>query len=200
MDLSLGRVQLIRHDSVLTFRRIPMKLNLGIVFLSASLAFAAQARATTLPDACGNDSVKFDVKTETSKTPPAPPTDGKAQIVLIENENQMIGPFMYATVRFGVDGAWVGANYNNSYFTVTLDPGVHHLCASWQSALGMLDKNVDVASFTAEPGKVYYFAAEVKSTLDGNNNVTCDFGFSQLDDDAGKYRVKAWKFATWKSK
>jgi hypothetical protein len=64
----------------------------------------------------------------------------------------------------------------------------------------MLDKNVDVASFTAEPGKVYYFAAEVKSTLDGDNNVTCDFGFSQLDDDAGNYRVKAWKLATWKSK
>lgn len=177
-----------------------MNPRLVVLLLCASLASAVQARATILPDACGDDKVKFDVKTENSKTAPASPADGRAQIVFIENENHMIGPFMYATVRFGLDGAWAGANNNNSYFTVTVNPGVHHLCASWQSALGMLDKNVDVASFTAEPGKVYYFAAEVKSTLDGNNNVTCDFGFSQLDDDAGKYRVKAWKFATWKSK
>ena len=26
-----------------------------------------------------------------------------------------------------------------------------------------------------------------------------DFGLSQLDEDAGKFRVKAWKLATWKT-
>jgi len=66
----------------------------------------------------------------------------------------MLGPFMYATVRFGLDGAWAGANNNNSYFAAMVDPGVHHLCVSWQSALPMLKKSIDVASFTAEPGKV----------------------------------------------
>jgi hypothetical protein len=177
-----------------------MKPSLGILFLTASLAFAAQARATVLPDACGDDKVKFDVKTETSKTPPAPPTDGKAQIVFIENENHMVGPFMYATVRFGMDGAWVGANNNNSYFTLDVAPGVHHLCASWQSALRRIEKNVDVASFTAEPGKVYYFAADVKVIPTGENTADITFGLLQLDEDKGKYRVKAWKLATWKSK
>ncbi len=174
-----------------------MKPCLGILFLTASLAFATQARATILPDACGDDKVKFDVKTEKSKTPPAPPTAGKAQIVFIENENHMIGPFMTATVRFGMDGAWAGANNNNSYFTLDVAPGVHHLCASWQSALGRIAKNVDVASLTAEPGKVYYFAADVKVTPTGDNNVNIDFSLSPLDDDKGKYRVKAWKLATW---
>ncbi|MGD0681508.1 MAG: hypothetical protein ABR990_05610 [Terracidiphilus sp.] len=177
-----------------------MKPSLGILFLTASLAFTAQARATVLPDACGDDKVKFDVKTETSKNPPAPPTDGKAQIVFIENENHMVGPFMYATVRFGMDGAWVGANNNNSYFTLDVTPGVHHLCASWQSALKRIEKNVDVASFTAEPGKVYYFAADVKVIPTGENTADITFGISQLDEDKGKYRVKAWKLATWKSK
>ena len=173
-----------------------MKPSLSALLFCASMVTAVQARATTLPDACGDDKIKFDVKTEKSKTAPLPPAAGKAQIVFIENENQMIGPFMYATVRFGLDGIWAGANNNNSYFTVTVDPGVHHLCASWQSTLRMLKKSIDVASFTAEPGKVYYFAANVKVIPTGDNSATYDFGLSQLDDDEGQYRVKAWKLAT----
>ncbi|MGA2167614.1 MAG: hypothetical protein ABSG62_05340 [Terracidiphilus sp.] len=173
-----------------------MKPSLNALFLCASLACAGQAWATILPDACGDDKVKFDVKTERSKTPPAAPAEGKAQIVFIENENQMIGPFMYATVRFGLDGAWAGANKDNSYFTLDVAPGVHHLCASWQSALHMLKKSIDVASFTAEPGKVYYFAAQVTVIPTGGNNANYTFGLSQLDEDEGKYRVKAWKLAT----
>ena len=173
-----------------------MKPRHFIFLLCASLLAAVQARATILPDACGDDKVKFDVSTKSSKQPPAAAPDGKAQIVLNENENHMIGPFMYATVRFGMDGAWAGANSNNSYFAVAVDPGVHHLCVSWQSALSMLKKSIDVASFTAEPGKVYYFAANVIVTPTGGNNVNLDFNLSPLDDDAGQYRVKAWKVAT----
>jgi hypothetical protein len=173
-----------------------MKPRLSAFFLCASLALAVQARATVLPDACGDDKIKFDVATKNHPPAPAPPADGKAQIVLIENENHMIGPFMTATVRFGMDGAWVGANNNNSYFVVPVEPGAHHLCVSWQSALPMLKKSIDVASFTAEPGKVYYFAATVKVTPTGDNNATYDFSLAPLDDDEGKYRVKAWKLAT----
>jgi hypothetical protein len=179
---------------------IAMNSRLAVLLLCAAFVFVAQARATILPDACGDDKVKFDVKTENNKTVPAPPADGKAQIVFIENENHMIGPFMSATIRFGMDGAWVGANNSNSYFTVTADPGVHHLCASWQSALGRVKKNIDVASFTAEPGKTYYFAATVKVIPTGENDANIEFSLSQLNDDEGKYRVKAWKLATSKPK
>ena len=49
------------------------------------MVIAVQARATTLPDACGDDKIKFDVKTEKSKTAPLPPAAGKAQIVFIDN-------------------------------------------------------------------------------------------------------------------
>jgi len=174
-----------------------MKPRLSVFLICIPLAFAVQARATILPDACGDDKVKFEVSTKSKQPPPAAPADGKAQIVFIENENHMLGPFMYATVRFGLDGAWAGANNNNSYFTVNVDPGVHHLCVSWQSALPMLKKSIDVASFTAEPGKVYYFAANVKVIPTGENSATYDFGLEQLDDDAGQYRLKAWKLASW---
>jgi hypothetical protein len=173
-----------------------MKPQFSALFLCLPLVFALQARATVLPDACGDDKMKFDVSEKGHQPPPAPPAAGKAQIVFVENENRMIGPFMTATVRFGMDGAWAGANNNNSYFAVDVTPGVHHLCVSWQSALPMLKKSVDVASFTAEPGKVYYFAANVKVIPAGDNNTTYDFNLAPLDDDAGQYRLKAWKLAT----
>ena len=173
-----------------------MKPNLSVFFLCAFLACAGQVWATTLPDSCGDDKVKFDVKTEKDQPVPAGPAEGKAQIFFIENENQMIGTFMYATVRFGMDGAWVGADYSTSYFALTVDPGVHHLCASWQSSLGSLKKNVDLTSFTAEPGQVYYFSAQV--TVASRDSVI--FGLSQLNEDEGKYRVKESKLSTSKPK
>ncbi|MGA7226277.1 MAG: hypothetical protein WA603_13510 [Candidatus Acidiferrales bacterium] len=131
-----------------------------------------------------------------SQAGPTGPAEGKAQIVFIENENQMMGLGMYATVRFGMDGAWVGANYGNSYFALTVDPGVHHLCASWQSSLKSLKKNVELTSFTAEPGHVYYFAAQV--TVASRDNAI--FGLSQLNEDEGKYRVEESKLSTSKPK
>jgi len=140
-----------------------MKLSLRAFFLCASLACAGQAWAATLPDSCGADNVKFDVKTEKHQAAPAGPAEGKAQIVFIENERQMIGAGMYATVRFGMDGAWVGANYGDSYFALTVDPGVHHLCASWQSSLRSLKKNVDLTSFTAEPSRARSTTSRPKS-------------------------------------
>jgi hypothetical protein len=173
-----------------------MKPSLGILFLSAFLAFAAQARATVLPDACGDDKVKFDVTTEMNQPAPAAPEAGKAQIVFIEDENHMIGPFMNVTVRFGMDGAWVGATNGSSYFALAVNPGVHHLCAGWQSTLGRERKNVHAVSMTAEPGKVYYFAANV--TVESESVIT--FGLSQLNEDEGKYRVKSLKLATSKPK
>ena len=50
---------------------------------SSFLCFASWARAVNLPESCGDDKVKFDVKTESNRPAPAPPTGGMAQIVLI---------------------------------------------------------------------------------------------------------------------
>ncbi|MGA3159625.1 MAG: hypothetical protein ABSC77_00295 [Terracidiphilus sp.] len=79
-----------------------------------------------------------------------------------------------------------------------------------------------MASITAEPGKVYYFAAQFTETRTGGGGYVAPtmgpnglhgggqvmgggainetFNLTQLDEDAGKYRLKAWKLATWKSK
>jgi hypothetical protein len=185
---------------------VAMKPGLVVLLLCVSLLPAVQASAKTiLPDACGDDSVKFDVSTKKDQPPPAPPDPGKAQIVFVEDNAQMLTPFKYVTVRFGMDGAWVGADYGDSYFVMTVDPGVHHLCSSVQSSNSLLKKSIDMATFTAEPGKVYYFAAQLAVSsigpggAHGGSAGVFTFGLSQLDEDTGKYRVKAWKLATWKT-
>jgi hypothetical protein len=178
---------------VLVFRRTIMKPGLSALVLCASLACAGRLWATTLPDSCGDNKIKFDVKTEAGQPLPAGPAQGKAEIVFIENQNQMITPFHFATIRFGMDGAWVGANKGDSYFVLTVAPGVHHLCASWQSDLEQLKKNVKLTSFTAEPGQVYYFAGEIVASRD-----TFIFNFSELNEDEGKYQVKSFKLSTSK--
>lgn len=196
-----------------------MKTRFVLLLLCFSLVYVNSARAKTiLPDSCGDDSVKFDVKSEKDQPPPAGPTAGKAQIIFIENSPNDGTP----TVRFGMDGAWVGANKGNSYFTLLVDPGVHHLCISWQTAQKRLKKSIDVASFTAEAGKIYYYAAEI-STFGGSmgevvpmtptatGGMTAahtvggrapdiSFGLAVLDEDMGKFRVKAEKLATWTTK
>jgi hypothetical protein len=192
-------------------RMAAMKSTHAVLLVCGLLAFASQVQAKTiLPDACGNDGVKFEVTALKDAPPPAPPPDGKAQIVFVENENQGLGFGMHATIRYGVDGTWAGANNGNTFFILNVDPGEHHLCVSWQSALKTLKKSIDVASFTAEAGKVYYYAADIRITTirgasgpgvtSGGGGANIDFDLAPLNEDEGKYRVKAWKLSTWKTK
>jgi hypothetical protein len=172
-----------------------MKPSLRVFLLCVALAGAGQVWANTLPEACGDDKVKFDVTAGESQAAPAAPEAGKAQIIFIETENQRVTLAGDATIRFGMDGAWVGANNGNSYFALTVDPGVHHLCASWQSSLGAFKKNIDLTSFTAEVGQTYYFAAAVAV---GRDIVT--FGLTPLNEDEGKYRLTTSKLSISKPK
>jgi len=166
------------------------------VILCALMLSSVQALAKSksiLPDGCGDDAVNYDAKLEKDAPAFTPPASGKAMIVFVET---MPGEQRtQTTTRFGVDGAWVGATKGDSYFTLTVEPGEHNLCASMQSAQSRMKKAfTHAASLTAEAGKVYYFEAQITivplPSLD----------FSQLPEAEGKYRVKAWKFATSKPK
>jgi hypothetical protein len=189
-----------------------MKSRLVGLLLCASLVPAVQAWAkdkTILPDACGDDSQNFDVKTKKDQPPPAPPTSDMAQIIFVEEQNAKTS-FHMITVRYGVDGYWVGANYGDSYFAVNVIPGVHHLCVNAQGD----KKAVGMTSFTAEAGKVYYYEASTTVTGSPGRMVTTHsangatstgmvpgavstfFQFNQLSEDEGRYRIKAWKLAT----
>lgn len=192
---------------------VGMKTKLVLSLLCFSLVFANSALAKTiLPDACGDDSVKFDVKTEKNQPAPAPPEAGKAQIVFSGSGD--------AVIRYGVDGTWVGANNGNSYFVVSVSPGEHHLCAGWQSVFGNKSKKVGMATFVAEAGKVYYYEAAAKASGGGGGFISpatgpgvinggggyvrgspreLFFSLLPLGEDEGKYRIKAWELATFTS-
>jgi hypothetical protein len=65
-----------------------MKLRLSAFFLSAFLACVGQVRANTLPDSCGDDKVKFDVRTKAGQPLPTGPVEGNAEIVFIETKSK----------------------------------------------------------------------------------------------------------------
>ena len=54
-----------------------------------------------------------------------------AVVYFIENDAEFTST-PKPTTRMGIDGRWVGATHGNSYLFMTVDPGEHHLCASWQ--------------------------------------------------------------------
>jgi hypothetical protein len=125
-----------------------------IALLFAASAFA-QAPSGAATSACGPKDASFDVKLDKIQHTLAQPDVGKALVYFIQEK----GSDAFAvTTKIGIDGAWVGANKNSSYFAASIDPGEHHVCANVQSFRG---HPVGLAHFTAELGKVYYFDARV---------------------------------------
>jgi hypothetical protein len=186
-----------------------MKQAIGVFLACISVAVAVQARCTTLPDACGDDKTQFDVKTQKNPPAPAPPAEGKAQIVFLEQVDATemggcLGCNTFAT-RLGMDGSWVGAAKGGSYFSLDIAPGEHHLCANWKSIRATRGKNVGVMSLNADAGKVYYFQVTItdrEGAVSGaphgavSSVTTWVLDLSQLSEDEGKYRVKVSALAT----
>ena len=183
-----------------------MNLKPVVLLLCAMLIPVARASAKTiLPDACGDDSVKFDVTTRKNQPPPTPPAADKAQIIFVETvDKENIGICVHCdqvVTRLGLDGAWVGANNGNSYFAYSVEPGVHHVCTNWSSILKSFSKKVGVASFTAEPGKTYYFQAKILMKMHDTGTTQAGEMEQHLDllplsEDEGRYLVKISPLST----
>jgi len=160
----------------------------------ALLVPAAQALATVMPESCGKDEIRFDVKV---KMPPegqaspdiAPPAPGKAQIVFIEDLNSATFSLTTPTTRFGVDGDWVGANKGDSHFAIDVAPGEHNLCVNWQSDSPYESNKVGMDTFTAEAGKIYYYEVKV-IRLPGGSALDFLFDLKQLSGIEGRYRTR----------
>jgi hypothetical protein len=154
-----------------------------VLFLLASPAFAQSKLAdTAVAPGCGADDAKFAVKTDDAKHPAGQPDAGKALVYFIEDDSDF-GSFPRPTTRAGIDGGWVGATHGNSYFFFIVDPGEHHLCASWQTAIVIgQGHKAAAAHFTAEAGNVYYF--RVRNCWHRDNGVAA-IDFAPLDSDEG---------------
>jgi Protein of unknown function (DUF2846) len=142
-----------------------MRTGLLMLFVAAfaASAFAQSAVSQTssnLPQAvapgCRAFDVNFAVKRHNGEHPFIQPAAGKALVYFIEDDKQFHG-LNDPTTRAGLDGKWVGATHGSSYFYFSVEPGEHHLCASWQGKDQQYFSTM--LSLNAEAGKSYFFRA-----------------------------------------
>jgi hypothetical protein len=128
-----------------------------IALLFAASAFALKPPAA-LPAACGSPDVFLKVKLDKSQHTLARPEPGKATVYLMKDSGGQDFGLGDVTIRIGLDGVWVGANKDDSWFSDSVALGEHHVCAQIQPiSERLMDNPVELAHFTAEVGKVYYF-------------------------------------------
>jgi hypothetical protein len=155
-----------------------------VLFAVSAFAQDTPAAVSAAEAACGPSNAKFDVKNDDSQHTVAQPEAGKALVYVIQDIGSINCIAGCITTRIASDGAWVGANHHNSYFSFAVDPGEHHLCANWQSRFGRLSQIVGLVHFTAETGAVYYFRTRVLGATSTNF-----FDFQPIDSDQGKLFV-----------
>jgi hypothetical protein len=143
---------------------------------------ASLARASA---GCGPNQIQFDVKTDKAQHPLAPPESTKAVIYVISEWNGQA-----SIVRVGMDGRWMGANRDQAYFFFMADPGEHRLCMDVQKGQENLSDQGGATTFTAEPGKVYFFRTSFseKSRL------------ARIDNAEGLFLVSSWPLSTSRPK
>lgn len=153
-----------------------MRIVLVMIFL-ATAAFAQDK--PPVPAACGRQDANFKVKLDESKHELAQPEPGKARVYFIQDVGRVSCLGGCYKTKIGVNGAWVGANQHNSYFSISLEPGEHHMCANTGPMIAL-------AHFTAEAGKVYYFRIRAFSTDQWI------FDFDPIDSDQAKYLIASY--------
>ncbi len=89
--------------------------------------------------------------------------EGEAQLYILEVQDHVaICPFGCGeTVKLGLDGRWAGATKGNSFLVLPVESGEHHLCVEWDAHAWRLHKHVQLAGFSAEKGKSYYFRVHI---------------------------------------
>jgi hypothetical protein len=141
-------------------------------------AFAQQGSDTLA--ACGPKGTQFEMKRDESRHTLVQPDPGKAQVYFVQDIGA-VNCLGSCSTRIGVDGEWVGANQHNSYFSLPVEPGDHHVCVNMAPQFS--PHSVALAHFTAEAGKVYYF--RVRPFWGKDQLLSLDL----VDADEGKYLV-----------
>jgi hypothetical protein len=165
-----------------------------VALLAVSAAWAQdKPMGSAVAPGCGAIDAKFDVKADKAQHPVTQAEAGKAVVYFVEDDTHFQST-PKPTTRIGVDGAWVGANHGNSYFYFTVEPGEHHLCASWQSTVGIGSRNKSAAAhFTAEAGGVYYFSVKNSWLRD---SMIMGIELVPLDSDEGQLLASKFSYST----
>ena len=169
-----------------------MKAALIAALLTASAV--AQKPDARLAQACGPEGARFKVTLDKMQHTMAPIESGKARIDFIHDAGTFLAhPPGYPTTILGLDGAWVGANHADSYFSITVTPGEHHVCATLQSAF--VDQRVELAHFTAEAGKSYAFRTRLLVSRDVEL-----LELTPIDSDQARFLVASYPLASSRAK
>lgn len=165
-------------------------LVLSVLMLSTVFAFGSDDR---IAPACGLNGVHFDVSTTKQSSPAPAPSSGKALVYFIQDDTKFESR-PRPTVRFAVDGSWVGATRANSWFALQVEPGVHHICADWQKKVVLFSVIPEAAAahFTAQAGQIYYFRMRDRwNKLDG-----LSIKLAPLDTDEGPILLREFSVST----
>lgn len=132
-----------------------MKAFLLTALLVLATSGFAQTTTRRADSACGPSDVRFNVKLGQTQQPLEQPQPGKALVYFLQDYGSANYPGIAQVTKVGIDGAWVGANKDDSWFSVSVDPGEHHVCVNAQARL--FPGVREFADFTAEAGHVYFF-------------------------------------------
>ena len=159
-----------------------------LLLLSTASSFAQNDSTSAAESACGPRGAQFILKLSSDdQHATVQPDPGKALVYVIED--QKFKTVRDVTARVGVDGAWVGANRGNSYLFFSVESGEHHLCADWISNYLPHGRLVSLNSFTAEPGKIYYFRVRTTSSPSGSAFASATLDLDLVNGDEGKLLV-----------
>ena len=140
--------------------------------------------------ACGPANTSFKVNLDRTQHGPTAPEAGKAEVYFIHDagipfEHLTLG---YPTNKYAIDGTWAGAGHGDSWFAVSVSSGEHHVCTSLQSSFA--DQRVELAHFTAESGKSYFF----RTRLVLSRSVEL-LELDRIDSDEGEYLISSYPLA-----
>jgi hypothetical protein len=176
-----------------------MKTVLAIFLLTCATLSSAQTAPVQQAAApgCAKDDVKFDVKTDKRQHPFAKPDPGKAIVYFLQDDTEFLS-VPRPTTRFSLDGAWIGATHTSSYFYVAVDPGQHHLCAGWQSFVGLTaGQKSAAAQFHADPGGIYFFVVRNHAMQE---QVPPGMTLRTVDPDEAQLLMSKYAFSTSRAK
>ena len=139
----------------------PMHYPAPLLMLACVIALPAfcQTDSDTYPDsrqarelqACGAPDKEVHYTVDTDKvTPPVTVQPGNKALFYIFRPRHGMTSF---PDKIAVDGEWKGANLPGTFFTLTLEPGLHYFCSSAKSRSLLI--------MTVEAGKTYYLEQQV---------------------------------------
>ncbi len=136
-------------------------LKVFVAVLVLSCARPSQSQPSPVPFDCAQPREDVAVRLDSSQHTIQQPEPGKALIYFIQDTDQPVF-FADPSASVGIDGKWVGASTNGSYFVVAVEPGWHSLCTG----------DMEFDHLVAEPGMVYYFRVRPFLSDSGSEFIT----------------------------